>query len=146
MMCRRSAVGGNLNFTVRVSDDSGAVGRVVVLYAAEGATSWSRVELPWNPADATATGSVPLPGPVVRYFVQAADGAGNVALALDAGDPYRVRRDHPARPPGGERARPVYPDLAARRLQWLRLRLRHRHLCSQPAATSLTARRMITGC
>ena len=35
-MCRRSAVGGSLNFTVRVSDDSGAVARVVVLYAGGG--------------------------------------------------------------------------------------------------------------
>jgi choice-of-anchor A domain-containing protein len=79
---------GELQFEVAVTDNHGVASRVVVLYAAEGATTWSRAELTYDPATGLARGTAPSPGGNILYFVQAADEAGNVALALDQNDPY----------------------------------------------------------
>ena len=79
-----------LRFRVRVGDDSGAVQRVVVLYAAAGSTSWTRVELPYNPATGYAEAGVAPVNGLINFIVQAADAAGNVRLALDHSNPYRV--------------------------------------------------------
>jgi choice-of-anchor A domain-containing protein len=83
-----SAAQGLLHFQVAATDNRGTVSRVVVLYAKEGATTWSRAELAYDPATGLAQADVPSPGGNIRYFAQAADGAGNVALSLDHYDPY----------------------------------------------------------
>jgi hypothetical protein len=73
----------SLVFRARVGDDSGQIQRVVVLYAKYNATSWSIADLTYDPATGMAEAVVPpLEGNVV-YFVQAVDGAGNVAISLD---------------------------------------------------------------
>src|SRR5262249_42869158 len=69
-------------FEVQVSDDSGTVARVVVLYRALTSTSWSRLELRYTPATGWAAGTgAAFSGPI-EYIVQAVDASGNVALAL----------------------------------------------------------------
>jgi hypothetical protein len=75
-------------FDVQVSDNSGSVQRVVVLYAKAGDTSWSRLDLAWNPATGHATGTLPGVTVPISYFVQAVDPSGNVAVATDEGNPY----------------------------------------------------------
>src|SRR5262249_3805338 len=77
-----------LQFRVRVGDESGAVKRVVVLYMRPGSTAWKSLELTYDPSTGYAQGSAPAEGGPVDYLVQAADAAGNVALALDHGNPF----------------------------------------------------------
>jgi hypothetical protein len=77
-----------LQFRVRVDDDSGRVSRVVVLYRALGSHTWSKAELVYDAATGWAEGKVgPATGPI-EYVVQAVDATGNVALALDHGNPF----------------------------------------------------------
>jgi hypothetical protein len=79
-----------LQVRVAVNDNSGTVQRVVLLYAPVGAAQWSRAELAYNPATGYASGRTrPLAGPV-DYFIQATDPSGNVAVALDDGNPFRI--------------------------------------------------------
>jgi hypothetical protein len=47
------------------------------------------VELDYNSGTGWASGSVPLPGDAIEYFAQAVDPTGNVALALDHGNPFQ---------------------------------------------------------
>ena len=80
----------SIEFKVTLDDDSGAIQRTVVLYRTLDQSAWSRVELPYDPATGTASKIIePIDG-TVEYFVQAVDPAGNVALALDHGVPFRV--------------------------------------------------------
>jgi hypothetical protein len=93
--------GGNVQFRVQVSDDSGSLQRVLVLYAYADnppgtPTSWIPVELTYNPV--TGLASAP-PMPFTRpiyFFAQAVDPAGNVTLGLDHGNPYYAGPSGPA--------------------------------------------------
>jgi hypothetical protein len=61
---------------------------VVVLYRTLDSQSWSKVELTYHAVIGWAEGKVgPVKGPI-EYIVQAVDGTGNVALALDHGNPF----------------------------------------------------------
>jgi hypothetical protein len=77
-----------LDFTVRVTDDANAVQRVVVLYRVISDTVWSKAELPYNAGTQAATISLPGVTGEVEFFAQAVDSSGNVALALNHGNPY----------------------------------------------------------
>ncbi len=77
-----------LQFRVRVGDESGAVTRVVVLYLPAGSTTWKSLELTYDPNTGFAEGTASAEGGPVTYLIQAADAAGNVALALDHGNPF----------------------------------------------------------
>ena len=78
-----------LRFRVQVTDDSWKIQRTVVLYRTLSSGSWSRVELSYDPITGWAMGVVPpVQGPI-EYFAQAVDPTGNVALALDHGNPFR---------------------------------------------------------
>jgi hypothetical protein len=77
-----------LDFDVLVTDDSFAVARVVILYRNPSSNVWQAVDLIYDPVTQHATASVPgLTGPI-EYFAQAVDSSGNVALALDHGQPF----------------------------------------------------------
>jgi len=76
-----------ITFAWQVSDDSLVVRRVLVLYARlnGGATTWSSVDLSYDPASGLFVGGGPLPdgaGPI-EYVAQAVDGSGNVAHTGD---------------------------------------------------------------
>jgi hypothetical protein len=82
-----------LTFNILVSDDTAQAGasqvaRVVVLYRTLNGTTWKRAELTYNASTQTATGTVSGEGAIIEYFVQAVDTTGNVALALDHGNPF----------------------------------------------------------
>jgi hypothetical protein len=67
------------------------VGRVVILYAPTGGSgprAWQRLEPVWNSATGYAEATIPLPGGRIQFFAQAVDATGNVALALDHGNPF----------------------------------------------------------
>ncbi len=81
---------GNFEFTVDLSDNDSGVHRVLVLYRDMTANSWTGVDLTYNPNSGLATGSVPVTGGTVEYFIQAVDQTGNVSLVLDHGVPFRV--------------------------------------------------------
>jgi hypothetical protein len=81
-----------LGFQVQVDDDRGDIQRVVVLYRELDQDSWSKAELRYDPARGWATGSVARARGPIEYFVQAVDPTGNVALALDHGNPFRRMR------------------------------------------------------
>jgi hypothetical protein len=78
-----------LTFTILVTDDESAIEQVVVLYRELASNEWKRVNLAHDRATDTASASVAASGEV-EYFVQAVDATGNVALALDHGNPFRV--------------------------------------------------------
>jgi hypothetical protein len=86
--------GSGVGFDVLVTDDSGSVARVVVLYRATTSATWSKAELTYDPATQHATGSVSGLGGVIEYFAQAVDGSGNVALALDHGNAFALATSH----------------------------------------------------
>jgi hypothetical protein len=73
----------SITFDVGVVDDSNTVSRVVVLYRALTATTWSKVELAYASGHASAT--VPGVNGSIEFVVQAVDPSGNVALSLDSG-------------------------------------------------------------
>lgn len=86
----------SLQFRVEVEDDSGMIQRTVVLYrplTGQSRHTWSRVELAYDAASGWAVGSGPPPASPIEYIVQAVDPAGNVALALDHGQPFRRTTD-----------------------------------------------------
>jgi hypothetical protein len=85
-----AAAGADIDFNVQVEDPGGGIHRVVVLYRDLGTNTWSSLDLTYNPATGFAAGSIPLLSGTVEYFVQAVDEAGNVALALDHGQPFRL--------------------------------------------------------
>jgi hypothetical protein len=99
----RSGTGTTITFDVVVADPasgSGVIGegvqRVLVLYRTVDSNTWSRLELTYDAATQTATGSVSSPEFVdmpVEFFVQAVDTTGNVALALDYGNPFVVEQE-----------------------------------------------------
>jgi hypothetical protein len=80
--------GSQTNFEVQVSDESGGVQRVVVVYRRLPDRAWSKVELAYNQSLGLATGSVNGLGTRFEYFVQAVDGTGNVVLVLNNGVPF----------------------------------------------------------
>jgi len=86
---------GQITFSVKADDTqsadpliSGDVRRVVVLYRALGAPAWMRKELAYNASTDRWMGIVGASG-AVEYFAQAVDASGNVATALDYGNPFR---------------------------------------------------------
>src|SRR5262249_33613133 len=88
----------SLKFRVRAADDSGQIARVVVLYLPTGASSWSRVEPAYNPLTGYFEARVPPLGGSIQFFAQVADPSGNVALALDHGNPYQAQTPAPTIP------------------------------------------------
>jgi hypothetical protein len=79
-----------LRFRVEVTDDSGQVERVVVLYRTASSQRWQKAELAYNPETNFAEGTAPLVTGNLYYFVQAVDPTGNVALVLDRGNPFQA--------------------------------------------------------
>jgi hypothetical protein len=78
-----------MKFQVRVDDDSGEVTRVVVLYRYDGDNNWIKLELPYDAQAGWATTSIKRQPGLVHFFAQAVDPAGNVAMAMDHGNPFR---------------------------------------------------------
>jgi hypothetical protein len=77
-----------LQFRVQVADDRWEIRRTVVLYRTLDSGEWSVAELDHDPVSGWAEGKVgPVEGPIA-YFAQAVDRMGNVALALDHGNPF----------------------------------------------------------
>jgi hypothetical protein len=82
----------DLRFRVRVSDASGSIARVVVVYRRLTDNAWLKAELTYNPNDNWAEIRLPHIFAPIEYFAQAVDETGNVAAALDHGLPFtRVR-------------------------------------------------------
>ena len=81
--------GGGSTFDALVTDDSGGVTRVVALYRLLNSPQWTKVELNYDAATHHATGVVANLNGAYEYLLQAVDGAGNVALALDHGLPFQ---------------------------------------------------------
>jgi len=79
---------GDVRFRVRAEDDSGSVMRVVVLYRDPGVSTWSMLELSYDPGTGWAEGLVTGLGESIQYLAQAVDSTGNVALALDHGQAF----------------------------------------------------------
>ncbi|MCA9999865.1 MAG: thrombospondin type 3 repeat-containing protein, partial [Anaerolineales bacterium] len=77
-------------FTIRVGvgDEQTAVNRVLILYRPLDQNSWSSLDLTYDEVNRWATGSITASTDSVEFFVQAVDTAGNVALALDHGQPF----------------------------------------------------------
>ena len=78
----------SLKFRVQVTDDGEAVQRVVLLYQLAGDNHWSNLEMDYDSATGWAEASIPPVSGPVYYFAQAVDASGNVALALDHGNPF----------------------------------------------------------
>jgi hypothetical protein len=76
-----------------VDDDSGEILRTVVLYRRMGDNFWTLAELTYDPDTGWAEGTVPAVDGPIEYFAQAVDPTGNVALALDHGNPFRELTD-----------------------------------------------------
>jgi hypothetical protein len=85
----------SLTFRILVEDNSGAVERAVVLYRLLDQNTWSKAELTYDAGSGWAHGTVPPVNGQIEYFVQAVDPTGNVALALDHGNPFRRVTDKP---------------------------------------------------
>ena len=90
------ASAGQITFSVKADDTrsadplvSGDVRRVIVLYRALGAPSWTRTALAYNAIAERWIGSVSASGQI-EYFAQVVDASGNVAIALDYGNPFRI--------------------------------------------------------
>ena len=88
-MCIRDRVyspsTGKAQFKVEAQDSSG-IHRVVVAYTT-GSGVWRSLELQYDASLAKWTGSASL-GPQAKFFVQAVDGAGNVAVDANKGAYY----------------------------------------------------------
>ncbi|MBP8298111.1 MAG: hypothetical protein KAX84_18515, partial [Burkholderiales bacterium] len=87
---------GQITFSVKADDTrsadpltAGEVRRVLVLYRAPGEPTWARKELAYSPVADRWTGGVGASGEI-EYFAQAVDATGNVATALDYGNPFRA--------------------------------------------------------
>ena len=81
--------GTTMTFDVRVTDDSGNVARVVVLYRETTDNAWKMAELNLDSATQTwrKSSESGLRGEI-EFFAQAVDPSGNVALALDHGNAF----------------------------------------------------------
>ena len=89
-------IASQVNFHVQVTDDSGAIHRVVTLYRELPSTTWKLAELAYDPETQVATGTVTVPlDTEIEYFAQAVDGSGNVSVALSHGDPYFAGKAEP---------------------------------------------------
>jgi len=87
------------------ADQMSGVSRVIVLYRLGEETTWRKVELTYVGQNAAGIGIAegvvaPLTGETIEYFAQAVDGAGNVALALDHGNPFTEVESGAEPPPG----------------------------------------------
>ncbi len=78
----------DLRFRVRVSDATGSIARVVMLYRRLTDHAWSKAELTYNPNDNWAEVRLPHIFAPIEYFAQAVDETGNVATVLDHGIPF----------------------------------------------------------
>lgn len=78
-------------FAVQVTDDNGALRRVLVLYRRVHSTSWSPLDLTYDIETKTATGALPRQNGTIEFVVQAVDGTGNVSIALDHGNPWTAQ-------------------------------------------------------
>lgn len=84
-------------FRVQVTDDSGELHRVVVLYRELPSTTWKLAELIYDPATQTAVGSAFIDMDTeIQFFAQAVDGGGNVSVVLSYGLPYFATKANPA--------------------------------------------------
>jgi hypothetical protein len=86
------------------ADQMSGVSRVIVLYRLGAETTWRKAELTYTEPTADSIGMAvgtvaPLTGETIEYFAQAVDGAGNVALALDHGNPFTEVEIGPSRRP-----------------------------------------------
>ena len=59
------------------------------MYRTLDSMTWSKVELTYDAATGWATGKTSHATGPIEYFVQAVDTTGNVALALDHGNPFQ---------------------------------------------------------
>ncbi len=90
-------VASQVTFQVQVTDESGAMHRVVVLYRELPSTTWKLAELSYDPQTQVASGLVSVPmNTEIEYFAQAVDPSGNVAVALSYGLPYFAAKGSPA--------------------------------------------------
>ncbi|HQY26967.1 MAG TPA: C25 family cysteine peptidase, partial [Thermoflexales bacterium] len=87
---------GQIIFAVKADDTRsaepltpGEITRVLVLYRRLGAPGWTLLEPGYNVNNDVWFGSIPANG-VIEYFAQAVDASGNVATALDYGNPFRI--------------------------------------------------------
>jgi hypothetical protein len=87
---------GQITFSVEADDvrsadplAAGEVRRVVALYRGLNQAAWTRAELVYNPGQDRWSRNISASG-AIEYFVQAVDASGNVATALDYGNPFRV--------------------------------------------------------
>jgi hypothetical protein len=81
---------GIASFSADVTSDSG-MHRVVVAYT-DGSGEWQTVDLAWNGTSERWEGSTPIAG-TIQYFLQAVDGAGNVAQEDNKGVFYELASD-----------------------------------------------------
>ena len=77
-------------FRVLSEDNAGLVQRIVVLYRERGTNSWTPVDLVFDWSTGWASASVELSTTEIEFFVQALDASGNIALALDHGNPFHT--------------------------------------------------------
>jgi Tol biopolymer transport system component len=84
-------VGSSAGFTVEVTDPIGGPGQVerVVVGVRSGSPTWTFADLAQSGGDPGVwTGGVPVSGAQLEFFVQAVDGAGNVAVSTNKGFYY----------------------------------------------------------
>ncbi|MFQ5576137.1 MAG: hypothetical protein ACE5G8_04015, partial [Anaerolineae bacterium] len=82
---------GGITFRALVDDDEdvpAGLKRVVALYHEAGKYSWRLEELHYNASSGYFEGTTGPTSEPIRYFFQAVDSAGNVALALEHGAPF----------------------------------------------------------
>ncbi|MFQ5436535.1 MAG: hypothetical protein ACE5FD_16855 [Anaerolineae bacterium] len=60
----------------------------MILYRETASQTWQKVELTYDGLTGWATGTVATPSADIAYLAQAVDPTGNVALALDHGNPF----------------------------------------------------------
>jgi CSLREA domain-containing protein len=90
---------GEVAFAIDVSDRAGAVKRVLVAYKDGSGAAWHFLDLSQAGTGSTRwTGSGPIVGSQLQYFVQAVDAAGNVGVSTNKGLYYEASA---APPPAG---------------------------------------------
>jgi hypothetical protein len=77
-----------LKFRVRVSDDSGSLQRVTILYRRLSKVDWTSIDLNYNAVTGWAEINLPKINEPIEFFAQAVDPSGNVAASLNHGLPY----------------------------------------------------------
>ena len=87
---RGTQAGAALRISAVVNDDSGQAPTVVLLYRALDSRTWLSATLPYSATTQPASLTINGVRKPVEFFIQAVDGSGNVALALDHGNPYQV--------------------------------------------------------